>query len=95
MKFDDSTQIGSVHITEYAQASLGDVVFVELPAQGSKVKQTGQYRESFELVLSEGFNRTNWSGGECKGCIRYCTRLDSQMTITDRRIDSTLLFLAR
>jgi len=40
--YDDSTQIGSVHITEYAQASLGDVVFVELPAPGRKVEQTEQ-----------------------------------------------------
>jgi len=42
VKYDDSTQIGSVHITEYAQESLGDVVFVELPAQGSQVKQAEQ-----------------------------------------------------
>jgi len=42
VKYDDSTQTGSVHITEYAQESLGDVVFVELPAQGTKVKQTEQ-----------------------------------------------------
>jgi len=42
VKYDDATQIGSVHITEYAQESLGDVVFVELPAQGSQVQQTEQ-----------------------------------------------------
>jgi len=42
VNYDDSTRIGSVHITEYAQESLGDVVFVELPAQGTKVKQSEQ-----------------------------------------------------
>ena len=30
---------GTVGITEYAQGELGDVVFVELPAVGKKVKQ--------------------------------------------------------
>jgi hypothetical protein len=42
VKYDDSTQVGSVHITDYAQESLGDVVFVELPTQGSKVTQAGE-----------------------------------------------------
>lgn len=40
--FDDSTGIGVVSITDYAQSSLGDVVFVELPALETKVKKGGQ-----------------------------------------------------
>ena len=32
-------EIGTVGITDYAQGELGDVVFVELPAKGKKVKQ--------------------------------------------------------
>ncbi|KDQ63676.1 hypothetical protein JAAARDRAFT_189224 [Jaapia argillacea MUCL 33604] len=40
--FDDSTGLGTVHITEYAQSSLGDVVFVELPVKGSKIAQGDQ-----------------------------------------------------
>jgi len=42
VKYDDTTQTGSVHITEYAQESLGDVVFVELPAKGTRVAQAEQ-----------------------------------------------------
>jgi len=42
IKYDDSTQIGLVHITDYAQESLGDVVFVELPTKGSKVTKAVQ-----------------------------------------------------
>ncbi|KAF5374832.1 hypothetical protein D9758_000212 [Tetrapyrgos nigripes] len=42
VSFDDSTGIGTVSITEHAQAALGDVVFVELPAVGIKVTQGDQ-----------------------------------------------------
>ncbi|KIY72812.1 hypothetical protein CYLTODRAFT_7924 [Cylindrobasidium torrendii FP15055 ss-10] len=37
VEFDDETNIGIVGITHYAQNSLGDVVFVELPTQGTEV----------------------------------------------------------
>lgn len=40
--FDDSTSIGVISITNYAQESLGDVVFVELPALETKVSKGGQ-----------------------------------------------------
>jgi len=40
--FDDSTGVGTVGITHHAQESLGDVVFVELPAVGTKVEQGDQ-----------------------------------------------------
>jgi len=40
--FDDSTGVGVVSITDYAQSSLGDVVFVELPTVGTVVKQGDQ-----------------------------------------------------
>ena len=40
--FDDSTMMGVVSITDYAQSSLGDVVFVELPTVGSEVTQGGE-----------------------------------------------------
>jgi glycine cleavage system H protein len=42
VKFDDETNVGIVGITDYAQNSLGDVVFVELPSEGSQVKQGGE-----------------------------------------------------
>jgi len=39
IKFDDETNVGTVCITDYAQTSLGDVVFVELPEQGATLEQ--------------------------------------------------------
>lgn len=39
--FDDATNLGTVSITNYAQSSLGDVVFVELPSKGTTVSQGG------------------------------------------------------
>ncbi|KAI0639765.1 glycine cleavage H-protein-domain-containing protein [Trametes polyzona] len=40
--YDDQTQIGTVSITDYAQSSLGDVVFVELPQKGTEIAQGDQ-----------------------------------------------------
>ncbi|KAI0715238.1 glycine cleavage H-protein-domain-containing protein [Earliella scabrosa] len=40
--FDDQTQIGTVSITDYAQSSLGDVVYVELPQEGTEINQGDQ-----------------------------------------------------
>lgn len=37
VSYDDATNIGTVGITDYAQKSLGDVVFIELPEEGSEV----------------------------------------------------------
>lgn len=42
VKFDDSTGTGTVYITDYAQSSLGDVVFVELPTEGTEVSKGGK-----------------------------------------------------
>lgn len=39
---DTETNVGTVGITNYAQKSLGDVVYVELPSEGSDVKQGGE-----------------------------------------------------
>ncbi len=36
VKYDEKTQIATIGITDYAQQSLGDVVFVELPKIGTK-----------------------------------------------------------
>ena len=41
--YDDATNVGVVSITDYAQSSLGDVVFVELPVVGTEVKQGGEF----------------------------------------------------
>lgn len=40
---DSDTNVGTVGITDYAQKSLGDVVFVELPTEGTNVTQGGEY----------------------------------------------------
>ncbi|KAJ3568077.1 hypothetical protein NP233_g5953 [Leucocoprinus birnbaumii] len=37
--FDDETKVGTVTLTDYAQKTLGDVVFVELPTPGSQLAQ--------------------------------------------------------
>jgi len=42
LTFDDETGIGTVSITDHAQSSLGDVVFVELPSEGTEVKKGDQ-----------------------------------------------------
>lgn len=41
--YDDATNTGTVTITNYAQSSLGDVVFVELPTVGTEVEQGGEF----------------------------------------------------
>lgn len=43
MSYDDATNIGTVGITDYAQKSLGDVVFIELPEAGSEVAKGGKF----------------------------------------------------
>ena len=42
IKYDDESGVGTVSITDYAQKSLGDVVFVELPETGVTIQQGGQ-----------------------------------------------------
>ncbi len=40
-----SDGVGTVGITEYAQDQLGDIVFVELPAIGTRVEQSQKFGE--------------------------------------------------
>ncbi|PWN50299.1 putative glycine cleavage system H protein, mitochondrial precursor [Violaceomyces palustris] len=42
VKFDDATNVGVIGITDHAQHSLGEIVFVELPSEGTEVKQGDQ-----------------------------------------------------
>ncbi|KAJ7631010.1 glycine cleavage H-protein-domain-containing protein [Roridomyces roridus] len=42
VEYDDATGLGMVCITDHAQSSLGDVVFVELPAVGTTVEKGDQ-----------------------------------------------------
>jgi glycine cleavage system H protein len=48
VEFDTKTKIAKIGITEYAQEKLGDVVHVELPAEGFEAKRA----ESFGSVES-------------------------------------------
>ncbi len=41
--FDDTSNIASVGITDYAQSELGDIVFIELPKVNDQVKQMEAY----------------------------------------------------
>jgi len=50
--FDDSTGLGTVSITDYAQSSLGDVVFVELPTLETEVTKGGQELPRFPCALT-------------------------------------------
>ncbi|EIW86651.1 glycine cleavage H-protein [Coniophora puteana RWD-64-598 SS2] len=42
LAFDDETGLGTVSITDHAQSSLGDVVFVELPSVGTAIQKGDQ-----------------------------------------------------
>ncbi|KAK4052943.1 glycine cleavage system H-protein subunit [Microbotryomycetes sp. JL221] len=42
ISFDSDSSVGTIGITEYAQKSLGDVVYVELPAQHTTIAQGEQ-----------------------------------------------------
>lgn len=44
VSFDSDSAVGTMGITEYAQKSLGDVVFVELPAANSTIAQGGEFK---------------------------------------------------
>ena len=48
---DTESNIGTIGITDYAQKSLGDVVYVELPSEETEVKQGGELREPICLTL--------------------------------------------
>lgn len=79
VSYDDTTGLGTITITEHAQSSLGDVVFVELPALGTKVAQGGKlFMPSKYACSREAVNdfllpnhRPNWGCGKCKGCFGY------------------------
>lgn len=60
--FDDSTSTGTITVTDYAQSSLGDVVFVELPSVGTEVKQGGMYSAPLHLHVSHDFNGVDQIG---------------------------------
>ena len=47
--FDDSTGVGVVGVSDYAQSKLGDVVFLDLPDAGAQFKQ-GETLGSIESV---------------------------------------------
>jgi glycine cleavage system H lipoate-binding protein len=54
--YDSTSKIGVMSITDYAQKSLGDVVFVELPSVGTEVAKGGEYDlpTLYSLVLLRG-----------------------------------------
>lgn len=70
VSYDDSTGLGTIGITEYAQKALGDVVYVELPAAGTQVAAGGTLH--FFLLLTSPYgadlvfflsaNRGDWRG---------------------------------
>jgi hypothetical protein len=51
VSYDDETSIATISITDYAQRSLGDVVFVELPTVGEEVAAEGMSLRASFLVI--------------------------------------------
>lgn len=51
--FDTESNIGTIGITDYAQKSLGDVVYVELPSEDTDVKQGGELRGDTHSTLRQ------------------------------------------
>lgn len=47
--FDDANGVGVISITDHAQSSLGDVVFVELPQVGTEVEQHSALYKNLSL----------------------------------------------
>lgn len=43
LRVDESSQIGTVGITDFAQNELGDIVFVEIDPEGTSVEQDGVF----------------------------------------------------
>lgn len=43
LRVDESSQIGTVGITDFAQSELGDIVFVEIEPEGTEVEQDGVF----------------------------------------------------
>lgn len=72
--FESETNVGVVGITEYAQKALGDVVFVELPGEGTEVAQGGTSCHlricSFRFVISPR---------ECLADIHWVLNADTQL----------------
>lgn len=78
--FDDATGLATIAITDHAQQSLGDVVFVDLPTVGSKFSKGGEpYLNTRSGPSPIGINaaetklvcRNDWCCGKCQGCFGY------------------------
>jgi glycine cleavage system H protein len=47
--------VGTIGITDYAQKSLGDVVFVEIPSPGQAIARKGEYRRENMGTMIDGY----------------------------------------
>lgn len=52
ISYDDKNSQGTLSITEYASKSLGDVVFVELPKEGTQVAKGGTFGDLYTSRVS-------------------------------------------
>ncbi|KAJ3480879.1 hypothetical protein NLI96_g8045 [Meripilus lineatus] len=82
--YDDATNVGVVSITDYAQSSLGDVVFVELPVVGSeyapisgKVEEVNEELNSQPGLLNKSPEDAGWL---CKIKVSDASEIDNLMT---------------
>ena len=72
--YDDQTEIGTVSITDYAQKSLGDVVYVGLPQEGSDIVQGGEscvHVSALRPPTLHDSSRSNWRCGEREGSVGH------------------------
>ena len=96
IKYDDESGIATVTITHYAQKSLGDVVFVELPEAGATIQQGGQWfprsQTKFRILHSRKLAddrpyRIRWGRGERQSGLGYCAyRRRKRIKLTPHRV---------
>ncbi|KAF8429444.1 glycine cleavage H-protein-domain-containing protein [Boletus edulis BED1] len=80
--FDDQTGLGTIAITDYAQQSLGDVVFVDLPSVGLKIYK-GETIGAVESVKAASDIYAPVSGE----VVEVNTRLDDEPGLVNRSPD--------
>ena len=104
VEFDTTTGQGTVSITDYAQKSLGDVVFVELPTVGAEFAKGGppipSSHQTRELLLFLTRARTDLIGAvesvkAASDIVSKPAKRARRVRPHSRPLPSTRLYLAR
>lgn len=86
IKYDDKSGVGTVSITDYAQKSLGDVVFVELPETGATIQQGGKSAPKFQVVPGGVSQENSPRFHYWKLAVLYCTERTLAYYFASRQI---------